>query len=937
MKVSNFVVLLTAIIFFAAAGLADTSTAVSEDWLFQAGGEPSLGLAMKEIEWARQIAARIGDGADLEAELNELRKLSQELEDSTKIPRPEREFYFAVREVKRSIMFKDPLIDFNEILLIDNPYPIAGQEPGHEARHRNGFMAIMGGRLAVIEGLDPDANVRRLAPSGSNEASFWRPDLSWDAKKVIYSMRPEGEKSFHIYECNIDGSGVKQLTFGDYDDLDPIYTPDGKIIFCTTRGHTYVRCMPYTHSFVLARCDADGSNIYVISRNSEPDYLPSVLNDGRIIYTRWEYTDKALWRVQSLWTMNADGTNVIHFWGNQSVWPDVITEARAIPGSRKVMFTGVGHHSWFEGCIGIIDPDRGLNYPDGLSKVTQELKWPEVNDGPGDPDLDVEYHASGKYGAYKTPYPLSEEVFLVSVNAGPRIHNPTSKSELFSLYLMDVYGNKELIWKGRHNAYHAVPVRARTKPQLVPDMVAWPGTGKDHKPVEDGVLYTNNVFEGAPEINRDEVKYMRIIEMDPKTYSTWWKTVQHDGPAVGLPQAESVKRVYGTVPVEKDGSVCFKLKPGVGYYFQLIDKDYRVIQNMRSFTGVMPGETRGCMGCHELRNPAAGANVSNQRRIGIAMKKGAVTPTPPPWGRESVGFLRFAQPVFDKYCIKCHNGTKEKPKLNLTLRDSKVPWRWDMGSHRPGEKTPFKEPYVELIGGQIGWGRDVPKNKDGIAISLSGCFIVEGYGNQQDPAAQNLKTFPPKAAFSHKSKIVENAMSGKHHNVKVDPASLRRLIAWVDCNGPYLGEEEIREMYDANFVTNDIGAIPARVRTAPEIDRFNIRQDGDSLAIVGKAVYGGETTTSTHGSLNAGINQPSIELPKGAEIIKVTYGAGKEHIDVTDKTRKIMAYNPKQISSFNRHFGDPAQGTVKVLIITYKLKGKTQLLEVPENSQLVIK
>ena len=65
----------------------------------------------------------------------------------------------------------------------------------------------------------------------------------------------------------------------------------------------------------LARCEADGKNIYLVSYNNEPDYLPSVMNDGRVIYTRWEYTDKPLWRAEKLWTMNPDGTQVQHVLG----------------------------------------------------------------------------------------------------------------------------------------------------------------------------------------------------------------------------------------------------------------------------------------------------------------------------------------------------------------------------------------------------------------------------------------------------------------------------------------------------------------------------------------------------------------------------------------------------------------------------------------------
>jgi hypothetical protein len=198
------------------------------------------------------------------------------------------------------------------------------------------------------------------------------------------------------------------------------------------------------------------------------------------------------------------------------------------------------------------------------------------------------------------------------------------------------------------------------------------------------------------------------------------------------------------------------------------------------------------------------------------------------------------------------------------------------------------------------------------------------------PAIDNLKTLPPKAAFSHRSKIVENAMSGKHHDVKVDPASLRRLIAWVDCNGPYLGEEEIRQMYDPVFTTTDIGAVEARVRTAPEINRFNIRQDGDSRAIVGEPVFSDQPVVDYSRPFKR------VRLPKGAKVINATYGAGKKHIVVTDKMLKIIASDQDEIFNYNKHFGDPVGGTPKVLQIAYELKGKTKSLKVPETSRLVI-
>ena len=624
--------------------------------------------------------------------------------------------------------------------------------------------------------------------------------------------------AFHLFEINADGTGLKQLTFGDFDDLDPIYLPDGHIMFSTTRGHTYVRCGPDFPAYILARCDRDGKNIYIISQNNEPDYLPSLLNDGRVVFSRWEYTDKEQKRVQSLWTVNPDGTNVTAFWGNQSVWPDHLAEPRAIPGSGRVMFVGVGHHEWFNGSVGIVDPARGLNYPKGLSKVTPDLPWAEVGDGPVRPPSENDnYHAAGKFTAYKTPYPLSAEDFLVSAKRGNK----------FNLYLMDTCGNRELIYKGRHNAWHAIPFKPRKKPPLLRDAVAWPGTGKDHKPVKNGVFLSSNVFQGAPLLPKDKVKYLRVIQSDARTYTTWHKTYQTAGPAISATQADSVKRILGTVPIESDGSVCFEAPPGKALHFQLLDKDFLCIQTMRSFTGVMPGEIRGCLGCHELQN-TAGAAAAGRSKTGIALRKPPARLAPPPWGVSvSIGYERFVQPILDRYCGKCHQGDgKGRKKLDMTLRHSAARWgRW----RSRNIPSPFKEPYLTLVGGRFGWNGKIKMDKHGLPGSISGCLVVEGYP-ERNP--ESLATLKPMTHLSYTSKLIHNAMSGKHNKVKVDAVSLRRLIAWVDANGPFLGDEEIRRIPDPPFKTLEAINVRPRLASAPDIDRFNLRQDGNAIEAV---------------------------------------------------------------------------------------------------------
>jgi len=556
--------------------VAEANTALQRDWLFQAMEQPLADRTRAEIGWARALAERLAPDpkeSELTDELEELDALEKRLQSSAGQPldaTAAKELYLAVRQVKRRIMFKNPVLDFTQLLFIDQPYPHGKVNDTHESIHRMGITATPGGRLLVLDGLDPGGRVRQLAPD--RPGSYWRPDLSFDGQRVLFCYKAHDEKSFHLYEMNLDGTGVRQLTDSDYDDIDPIYLPDGHILFTTTRGNSHVRCGPFIYSYILARCDADGSNVYLTSYNGEPDFVPALMNDGRVIYSRWEYSDKPLWRIQSLWTTNQDGTHTSAFWGNQSVWPDHLSEPRPIPGSHRIMFSGVGHHDWWSGSIGIIDAIKGFNFPNGLTKVTVDRPWPECSTPPVDLPESPRYHAAGNYTGYKTAYPLSEKDFLVSARAA---------DGKFRLYLMDTDGNRELIYEGVHNILHAMPVKPRAAPPRQLDRVAWPGTGKDRKPAELGVFYNPDVYEGVSEFSRGSVKYLRVLQLDHKTYTTWAKTFRHSGPPVSIVQEEGVKRVLSIVPVESDGSVYFKVPPGRSVYFQLLDEQHRCLHTFK--------------------------------------------------------------------------------------------------------------------------------------------------------------------------------------------------------------------------------------------------------------------------------------------------------------------------------------------------------------------
>lgn len=767
---------------------AEARAAIEQDWLFQAAGKPTIARTRQEIAWARELAARLQSAhpgqLTFDRELAELDALERQAAAAQGEDRP---LYFRVRELKRRIAFRNPAARVGPLLLVDMPYP-QGSEWRHETRHRLGYMAVPGGRLLVLDALAPDAPVRQLMPQPPLHGSFWRPDISWDGTRVLFCFKPHNEKSFHLYEIGADGAGLRQLTDGPYDDLDPIYLPDGHILFSTTRGHSYVRCMPPTNAFVLARCDPDGKNVYLVSHNNEPDYLPAVLPDGRVVYTRWEYTDKPVWRMQKLWTVNPDGTGVSTLWGNQSVWPDLMKDARPVPNSPRILFTGSAHHDWFSGSVGLIDPRRGFNFPDGLTKVTADVPWPECGNGPVDPVESPRYHPSGAYRAYYSPYPLGEQDFLVSAERDGK----------FRLYLMDTDGNRELVYEGVHNVLHALPLGPRPRPPVLADRVAWPSRAERDHP-KPGVIFSSNVYYGAPAEVQGKAKYLRVLHIDPKNYTLWYKRPYvSTGPVVSAVQSEGVKRILGTVPVEADGSVCFHAPAGQALHFQLLDEQQRALHTMRSFTGVMPGEQRGCLGCHESHSKSP--QVRPAGALALAQPPREIAP--PPWGEDTVSYPRYVQPVLDRYCGKCHQGDGEARKvLDLTLR--------------PSEPV-FPEPYHTLLGRPT-WGQPYMRPaQPPPGFGLAGVMIVEGYG-QVDPKAYGTQR--PLEGLSSRSRLVELASSGEHYGVKVDAESLLRLILWVDALGPYQGDPEIRQMDDPDFPGVDWLAVRPRIKTAPRIVR----------------------------------------------------------------------------------------------------------------------
>ncbi len=204
-------------------------------------------------------------------------------------------------------------------------------------------------------------------------------------------------------------------------------------------------------------------------------------------------------------------------------------------------------------------------------------------------------------------------------------------------------------------------------------------------------------------------------------------------------------RILGEVPVESDGSAHFRIPADTPVYFQLLDENYMELRRMRSFISLQPGEQRMCVGCHESRGEAPVADT-----FPLALRRAPDDPNPPPWGTKPLSFLRDVQPIFDKHCVRCHEGLSPAAGLDLS------------GGLRPR----------------------------GVIPAFSANRAYETIRAHQLVARSNVhddaRVTQPMEFGSHVSKLVKALRSGAcGKRTELSGADWYRLVTWVDANAPY--------------------------------------------------------------------------------------------------------------------------------------------------------
>jgi DNA-binding beta-propeller fold protein YncE/mono/diheme cytochrome c family protein len=529
---------------------------------------------------------------------------------------------------------------------------------GHMCDQYHGFNARPGGGLFVLEdvlsGNPTERNVlaSSTCANGPHQGKklegggFLSPDLHPDGKQILFAYTDIGRKgtwdessTFHLFKVNADGTGLTQLTEGPHNDFDPTWLPDGRIVFISDRRGGFGRCHPRpVPVYTLYVMNADGTGVEPLSLHETNEWQPSVDRSGLLLYTRWDYVDRGANQVHNAWITTPDGLDARAVVGNYStranVTPRMVMNLRAIPGTNKLVGTAAAHHQQAYGSLVIVDPD--VEDDDGMAPYTVLTR------DAGFPEATVDRNRDLKYA---TAWPIDEDRFLVVHDPQSNEHGLTNKR--FAIYLIDRQGNKKLLHRdANRSCLDPIPLAPRPAPPVITPS----RTGRKTDPGEVLVL---NVYDSTlPFPAGVEIKALRVVQVFPK--STPNTIAPRKGHGAIQYNDQNGRGSLGTVPVEKDGSARFLVPPGKPVYFQALDADGLVVQSMRSATYVVPGGPRlTCQGCHERRYRAPRPRAA----MPAALSRPPSVLQPEPDGSLPLSFARLIQPLLEKRCRSCHEGS----------------------------------------------------------------------------------------------------------------------------------------------------------------------------------------------------------------------------------------------------------------------------------------
>ena len=503
----------------------------------------------------------------------------------------------AQREIGQGIIFlKMPLGRFTEGYKMDffrSHYPSLDRQPTPRPAFGMYLLKSPIARGEVVPLIERNDEVDFVAD----------PEVSYDGKRVLFSMLKRNENWFHIYEMNADGTGRKQLTFGEADDVSPAYLPDGRIVFCSNRyGYRdEYHGLPVENLHVMNR---DGSDIQQISFYNNEEFEPFVGRDGRVYFGRYQAFNARSKIEQYIHAVFPDGTQDELVFGPEFMRPDRtfgdknqnhFSSPRQMADGRVLCSSPRGLH------VAADDHDRALiRYDDGLAWAGPDGKTVKTGVGgatfplPNNlvlvsfPPYNVSYGraVNGHWPKIAEMMPVTEEMRKDIEKAD---HIPTGR---MALGVMDVDARRvELLYEDSEAiCFEPVPLVRRVRPPVLASSV-----NPDKK---TGRFVCLDIYNGQHDWwRKGEPYYVVVSEIIPGNVRS--KNQHHVG---------GLGRYLGRAPIAADGSFAIEVPADASIAFDIADADGRAVMAMHSWVYVRPGATKTCMGCHHVPKTASPRN-----------------------------------------------------------------------------------------------------------------------------------------------------------------------------------------------------------------------------------------------------------------------------------------------------------------------------------------
>jgi hypothetical protein len=640
------------------------------------------------------------------------------------------------------------------------PSFFAYTEGQSDAQHERTFLP--GSSLEILD-LTQTPPVRQILLNDP-DGVIRDPDISFDATKILFSWKKSlDQDDFHIYEMDIQTREIRQITEGlGFADYEPSYLPDDSIVFSSTRPVQTVDCW-WTEVSNLYICKSDGSFLRRVGFDQVHTIYPKLLDDGRIIYTRWDYNDRGQIFPQALFQMNPDGTAQQELYGNSSYFPTTLSHARGIPNSRKLIAIAMGHHTPQQGKLILVNPDQGRQENQGI-EYTAPKSAAKI----------VKVDAFGQDGElFQYPMAIHEDLYITgySPNQSRQIApifktgNSTGNYDkaLFSLVLIDSEGNRELLADDPTiTLKQPVLIQKRTPPPLKSSPVDYNQT--------EGTVYLHDVTygPGLKGIERSRIKKLRIVELEFRSSGIGYNQSKGEAGSalvstpIAVPNGSwDVKKVVGTIDIDQNGSALFKVPARKPIYFQALDENNQSIQTMRSWLTLMPGETVSCIGCHEDKNDSPEINTMKFYDLPLQRPKDFNGKGVDFSDVKGFSFNREIQPILDKHCIECHSskirkmGSRSRIKRRFSLQSDLIP---DEIAKRDWSKS-----YLNLT-------RKGKSNE-----------YVNWITSQSVP-----DLIAPESAGAITSQLTKILLK-EHHGVQLSEIEFHKIACWIDLGVPFCG------------------------------------------------------------------------------------------------------------------------------------------------------